>query len=52
VIQNTSPGRLATRWRRLYRTIASLTMTDDAPLKQRIPPFEELEIDLGYILGE
>lgn len=35
-----------------YRTIASITMTDDAPLKQRIPPFEELEIDLGYILGE
>jgi hypothetical protein len=32
--------------------IANLTLTDDAPLKQRIPPFtEELEIDFSYILS-
>lgn len=34
-----------------YRTLANLTLTDDAPVKQRIPPFTELEIDFSYILS-
>jgi Uma2 family endonuclease len=31
-----------------YRTIASVT----EPSRMRIPPFEAIEIDLGYILGD
>ena len=34
-----------------YRVAASLSLSNTEERKVRIPPFEAIEIDLGYILG-
>lgn len=35
-----------------YRVIASVTLSGAEPERMRIPPFEAVEIDVGYILGD
>jgi len=35
-----------------YRVIASVALSGAEEVKMRIPPFEAVEIDVGYILGE
>jgi Uma2 family endonuclease len=35
-----------------YRVIASVTLSGPEEGKMRIPPFEAVEIDVGYILGD
>nr|WP_194366155.1 Uma2 family endonuclease [Thiospirillum jenense] len=35
-----------------YKVIASCTAPNAAEQKQRIPPFDAIELDLGYILGD
>jgi Uma2 family endonuclease len=35
-----------------YRVVASVTLSAAEERKRRIPPFDALEIDVGYILGD